>query len=692
MKRLQLVLLGVLLSIGASAQVKDPVVLTIEGEEVRASEFIYIYSKNNPNPSFHKDSLDAYMELFINYKLKVRAARDAHYDTIPRLISELSDYRKQLSLPYLTDKNKNENLIKEAYDRTKTEIRASHILVRLNPDPIPQDTLVAYGRILRMRERIIAGESFESVARGAGGSEDPSVEANGGDLGYFSAFQMVYPFEDAAFRLNIGDVSMPIRTKFGYHLIYCADKREAKGMIETAHILILAGEAESPEVIAQKEKKINEIYDLLNAGQSFEEVAAKYSEDQSSKNKGGLLPLFGAGAKQRMVPAFEAAAFALQNDGDYSKPVRTMFGFHIIKRVQIIPIPSYDNMYRELKLKVERDMRAETTRDSFVESLKKEYNYTDNAKKLLPIFYNTIGDEIFMAKWKGLTNHANDADILFSFKDNMVTIGDFEKYILANQKKRAQIDKQELMLSMMNDFAKERLLAYEDSKLESKYPEFQSLIKEYGDGILVFEIMQDAIWKKASKDTAGIRAYYDTHKEDFFFPVRYEGDLYTCIDKEMAASVVALIKTNKMTPEEIVKSVNVSSELNAKVKTQIFSSETTDAFKVRKSFPKLEEPTDKSDTKAMEAYKKALQKQNEKKAKYKLKTFEKGLNKPYKNGDLYYVFNVKEVLEPRQREYSEAKGLVTAAYQNQLEKEWLLELRKKYNVVINTENLHSIAK
>ena len=659
MKKIHLFLLGTLFSAAVIAQDNDPVVVTIEGEQVRASEFLYIYLKNNDKPSFDKDSLDSYMQLFINYKLKVKAAKDAQYDTIPRLKSELEQYRKQLSLPYLTDEKKNEKLIEEAYQRTITEVRASHILIRLGEDPSPKDTVAAYGRCLNLRNRILAGESFADVARGPMGSEDPSVTMNGGDLGYFTALQMVYPFEDAAFKLSIGDVSMPVRTKSGYHLIYLADKRPSKGMIETAHILITTSTDAEAEELAKAEQKINEIYAKLQAGESFEDLATKYSDDQSSKAKGGLLPIFGSGAKQIMVPDFEAAAYALPNDGAYSKPFKTIFGYHIVKRIQLIPVPSYEALHRELKLRVERDIRAETTRASFIEDLKKSYNYTTNAPQLIGIFSNTVGDEIFFGKWKGLKDHSHDTDILFEFKDNVVTIGEFEKYILATQTKTRKIDKDVFFMGLMDNMVAERILAYEDTQLERKYPEFKSLMQEYANGILVFEIMQDEIWKKASKDTAGIRAYYEAHRSDFLYPVRYDGDLFSCNTKATAKGVTKLLKAG-VSVDEIVKQMNQTSQLNVKAKSQIFNSETTEAFKITK------------------------------KGKVSTKIFTTGINKAYVNEDVYYVFRVKEVLAAREREFSEAKGLVTAAYQNQMEAEWLAQLRKKYSIQINEEALHSL--
>ena len=285
-----LLLLGFTLIPVSFAQ-QDPVVLKINGEDVHQSEFLYIYTKNNPHPSFADDSLDAYMQLFINYKLKVKEAREKKYDTIPKLIEELARYREQLSLPYMIDQDKNEELIKEAYDRTVNEVKASHILVRLQPNATGKDTIAAYNKIMGLRDRILAGEDFEAVAKGPGGSEDPSVAKNGGNLGYFTAFQMVYEFEDAAFNTPVGEVSMPVRTQFGYHILKVFDKRKSLGEMKAAHIMVLTPDNISKEEEQKARDKIYEIYGYLQSGQTFEELAAKYSDDKSSKNKGGLLPV-----------------------------------------------------------------------------------------------------------------------------------------------------------------------------------------------------------------------------------------------------------------------------------------------------------------------------------------------------------------------------------------------------------------
>lgn len=649
----------------AFGQSDDPVVLSIDGENYTISEFNYIYTKNQKIEEGKKDtlykesSLDSYMELFINYKLKVREAKNLGYDTIPRLKNELRQYRSQLSQPYMIDKEKNEALVQEAYDRTKNEIRASHILIRVNPDSSPEDTLKAYNTVLAIRKRIVeGGEDFSTVAKGKGGSQDPSAAFNGGDLGYFTALQMVYPFEDAAFNTNVGEVSMPVRTQFGYHIIKVTDKRESKGKIQTAHIMIMSNDKMGPDEKAKAETQINEIYTLLENGDKFENLAMKFSDDQSSKAKGGLLPAFGAGSKQRMVPIFEETAFALENDGDYSKPFLTNYGWHIVKRVNLTPIATYEEMYKELKLKVERDVRAQKTKESFINTLKTEYNFSEN-KELLSALDGILNKNIMQGKWKKVNEFEKSNETLFSFANKKVTLNDFASYLLATQRREKPQDLSLYINNKYNAFVSSEITKYEDTQLESKYPAFKKLMQEYNDGILIFEIMQNEIWTKASKDTAGLANYYETHKSEFMFPLRYKGTMYTCMNKKVSKRVMALLNANNYTTAQISDSINGNTTLNVQTKTTTFNSNSTPEFKTKKG---------------------------------DIRTFEIGVNKKYKYNSAYYIFDVEEILQPSQREYKEAKGLVTAAYQNKLQKEWIGRLRAKSKIVINKEVLYAAKK
>lgn len=647
------ILLAITLMITSLTIAQNNSFLTIDDHNYDISEFNYIYTKNNSDASYNNDSLLNYVQkYFIDYKLKINEAKRLGYDTIPKLINELKQYRGQLSRPYLIDKEKNEALVKEAYNRTLNEVKASHILIRISPDATPEDTLVAYQKIMKIRTKIVNdGEDFNLVASSSNGSEDQSVKTNGGDLGYFGALQMVYPFEDMAFKTKVNEVSMPVRTQFGYHLIKVVDKRKSKGRLQTAHIMII-NDPSNPKIDLGKEK-IDEIYGLLKNNEKFEDLAMKYSDDQSSKSKGGLLPEFGAGTKQRMVPAFETAAFGLANDGDYSEPFKTPYGWHIVKRVKLTQIPDYEKMKRELKLKVEKDVRSQSTQQAFINSLKKEYNFRENKGQLLD-FQKIIDKQIFEGKWKNDTTF-NYKAALVTFANKSYTLSDFALHVENEQRREKPKSINTYINYKYNTWVNKIMLEYEDKQLEGKHPAFKNLMREYEEGVLIFEIMQKEIWNKASEDTIGLKSYYENHKNEFTFPERYKGSLYKVKNKETAKTAIKLLKNDHLSEIEIQDSLNTNSKLNANFKKGTFNLNAPE-FETKKAG--------------------------------KFRKFKTGKTKIFKATDgQYYVFKATEKLPQSIRQFNQAKGLATAGYQSDLQKNWIKKLRNNATIKVNKETL-----
>ena len=306
----------------------ETVVLKVGDENVTLADFEHVFRKNNKDSVTTTEALDAYMELFVNFKLKVLEAEAMGMDTVSAFNKELAGYRDQLARPYMVDSDLLDELVEEAFERKGMEVRASHILVSVGADASPADTLVAWNRIQTLRDRVINGADFGEVARSKGGSEDPSVKSNGGDLGWFTAFQMVYPFECAAFETAEGEVSEVVRTRFGYHILKVTGKRKARGEVQVAHIMVRMPRTAPQDQVTNAEGRIMEVKRLLMSGGSFESLAMKYSEDPSTANKGGVLPWFGTG---KMVEDFEDAAFAMTEVGEIAGPIRTDYGFHLIK-------------------------------------------------------------------------------------------------------------------------------------------------------------------------------------------------------------------------------------------------------------------------------------------------------------------------------------------------------------------------
>ncbi|NVK63319.1 MAG: peptidylprolyl isomerase [Flavobacteriales bacterium] len=632
----------------------DPVIMTIDGNPITKSEFLQIYLKNNDNPQYDQASLDEYMELFKRFKLKVAEAEALGYDTIPSLKKELAGYQKTLARPYLIDSTKNEALVREAYERTLEEIHAAHILVRLESNASPEDTLKAYNRLLALKKRIENGESFEAVAKSKMGSEDPTVQKNGGDLGYFTAFQMVYQFEDAAYSTPVGQVSDPFRTRFGYHILKVIDRRPARGTMEAAHLMIAARSDASADEIKNAEAKINELYQMLEDGASFEELVSKYSDDPSSNGKNGVLPQFGTGTTTRMVPEFTEAAFALKEDGEYSKPVQTDYGFHIIKRISWKDVDSFEDLKRGIEKKVAKDARSVKTQASFVNKLKKEYNFKSKSKKGLKWFYQNMDSTYLLGKFKASDYPKNK--VMFIMDKQKFRGNEFAKYLENNHRAARKDDIKVMVDKQYKAWEEQAILDYEESKLAGKYPAYKALITEYHDGILLYEVMSDKVWNKAMRDTVGLKAFYENNKSNYQWGPRVDAEVYECNTMLVAQQTKKLLESDTLTSTQIVEAVNESSTLNTKFRKGKFDTTKTGFISAAKS------------------------------------PLKKGINDIYEYDGKYYLVNVLEKLPAGPKEFDEAKGAITSDYQNYLEKEWMKEIEKKHKIVVNEEALYSLGK
>ncbi|CAN5394345.1 peptidylprolyl isomerase [soil metagenome] len=631
-----------------TAPAKDLVLFTLGGQPVYLSEFAYVYNKNNVDDknSFTKASLEDYLDLYIKFRLKVKEAENLGMDTLTSLSSELETYRKQLSKQYLYDREVSEKLLQEAYDRSKLELNASHILIGIDEPALPADTLKAYKTALQLRNRLLKGEDFAELAKKY--SKDPSAQTNNGNLGYFTVLQTVYPFEVMAYATPKGELSMPVRSRFGYHLIKVHDVREAQGEITVAHILLKIPMGADKAMIDQVRSQADNIYNLAIKGdQSFDELVNQYSEDKTTKTKGGLLPPFGTG---RMVEEFEAAAFGLKKDGDVSKPVQTDYGFHIIKRISKKPQPTFEEAKGELKKKIERDSRSEIAKEKLIEAIKKEYKYTENVKARQEL-YKLIGNKLPEGKfvWDDKTTLNKT---LFTLGNTIYTQADFVTYLENKQKKKRAEPAQIVFDQYYEVYQEEMLLAYEEGQLERKYPDFKSLMREYRDGILLFDLTDKKVWSKAVKDTTGLAAFYEGVKGKYLYPERVKVTSISVADAKTAEKVkkyamkngidAAKAKYNKKDPNTVI---------------------TTEGI------------------------------------------FEKGQN-PYADatgwkvgyGDIAtaegrsrFVY-VSQVLAPSPKPLTEVKGFVVSEYQDFLEKEWIKELQTKYPVVVNNEVLLTLLK
>ena len=502
--KLHPILITVLLTIGLGltlkAQVKsDDVLLTIAGKDVSVEEFMSIYQKNNPKGgTIDRTSLNEYLDLYINFKLKVRQAEDLGLDTVASFINELKGYRDQLAKPYLVDETEVDKLVQEAFEREYKDVRASYIFVKIGPDALPKDTLVAYEKISKIRDRIMKGEDFAKLASEL--SEDPSaqdreadqqhpfIKGNKGDLGYFTVFDFVYPFETGAYTTEVGQVSKIIRTDYGYHLIKTTDKRDAMGKVTVAHIYMAFPKAATAADSARIKARIDSVYLKLKMGAKWDSVVKQYSDDKGSSAKGGVLPKFGV---NKLVPEFIQIVYNLENTDDYSKPFLTSYGWHIVKLIDRQVPGSFDEEKADLKKKVTNDPRYQYAKQAVYNRVKKEYGFTEYPEAKSD-FYKVVTDSIFSGKW----DKALAADLtkpLFKIGDQVVNQKEFTQYISDTQRK---IEKQNIEIyinKLYKIFLEESLMKYENAHLEQKYPEFKNLMNEYRDGILLFNLTDEKV-------------------------------------------------------------------------------------------------------------------------------------------------------------------------------------------------------
>ncbi|PLX04824.1 MAG: hypothetical protein C0594_08800 [Marinilabiliales bacterium] len=646
-------IVAVLILISFSSFSQEKILMKIEGNPVTLAEFERIYKKNNTNnTAIDKKSLEEYLELFINFKLKVLEAENQKLDTAEAFIKELAGYRKQLARPYLTDKETEEKLIDEAYNRMQYDVHASHILISVPQDVKPEDTLKYYNKALEARKRIERGAKFDMVAKEV--SDDPSAKTNGGDLGYFTAFKMVYDFETVAYNTKPGEVSMPFRTSFGYHIIKVHDKRPARGKVKVAHIMI-AVPAGSPESEFQKaKKKIDEVYAKLQEGkEDFAKLASEYSDDKASARRGGELAMFGTG---QMVPEFEDAAFKLSGENPISKPVRTAYGWHIIKFLDSKPIGSKEELYDEIKSRISRDARAGKSKDAIVEKLKKEYNFQHDPKSL-NAFYDVVDESIFQGAWD--VNKAKDlTGVLFTIGDMEVSQQEFAEYLARFQKRGKVLPLKEHIPMMFNKLVETKVLEYEEGRLEKKYPEFRYLMQEYHDGILLFELTDKMVWSKAVKDSAGLEKFYNEHKNKYMWGERLDASVYTCPEGKHVDAARKIAKKRQKKQYDVNKYMEL---LQKEIADTNFIIKIEDG-KFAKGSNKV---IDKIDW---------------------VEGFSDNVDIA---GDVAFV-DVRKVVPPEPKKLSEARGLITADYQTYLETKWVEELRDKYKVEVYKDVLSEI--
>ncbi|MBK0401481.1 peptidylprolyl isomerase [Adhaeribacter sp. BT258] len=754
-----------LLAVGAAALIltscksskevakQEPVLETIGSKPVYTSEFQYVYNKNNANAenAYSKGSIEEYLNLYTNFKLKVMEAEARGLDTTDAFSRELDGYKQQLAQPYLTEKSVTDKLVREAYDRMQKEVNASHILINVAPDADPKDTLAAYNRISEIRKQIVGGQNFESVAKEV--SQDPSARENGGKLGYFTALQMVYPFEHAAYNTPVGQVSQPVRTRFGYHIIKVNDMRQAQGEIKVAHIMVRATPGMPKADSAEAKRKVDEIYSRVKKNENWDKLTSQFSEDAGSSGNGGELPWFGTG---RMIPSFEDAAFNLKNVGDISQPVLTPYGWHIIKLLEKRTLPTYEETEASLRAKVAKDSRSELNKAAFLKRIRTENKFTE-IKAAKELALSKADSSVVKGTFKYTPAGSKDKTLetpLFLIQDKKYTIKDFFDYVQSNQQIRKNHNPRHYMESLYNQFVDVSLLNYEKANLENKYVDYKMLVKEYRDGILLFQLMDEKVWSKAIEDTTGLKAYFEQNKEKYKWDTRAQATIISAASKDMLnradkalaggrfedkkqepkslafdAGKDAFTKQTQAKLDELIQQLSSDSTLSVEVRGSADSKEVaknkklaqTRAQKVASYLTSkgiaanrvktVANPKGKTRTVGLTYYstdpavlESTLNEGNPLAVQITQKKFQKGENKALdgvtwqpgtynvERDGRFMLIKIDQILPPSYKTLNEARGIATSDYQGYLEKQWIEELRQKYPVKVNQSEVDKLVK
>ncbi len=619
----------VLCTLGTNAfSQSNETLITIGDTKVSKGEFERIYRKNNNNlyNETDKKTPEEYLDLFVDFKLKVIEAEHLKMDTNSVFINELAGYREELAAPYLTDVKYNQQMVYDLYERTTKEVNASHILLMVPKNSTPGQEEETLKRIENIRNEIIAGKDFNEAA--VEYSEDQSAKTNMGSLGYFTAFQMVVPFENAAFSTPVGEVSPPVRSAFGYHLLKVHDIRENQGELLVAHIMKMFQQDVTPEVKSRMKTEIDSIYTELKNGADFAELAKTKSDDKRSAEQGGEMPWFSAG---RMIPEFANPAFTLKNNGDYTGPIETAYGYHIIKRLNSRPVPTFEVSKTELENRIKQDPeRSITSKQVFIDKLKTEYNYTENIEGIAKIKNKNIEDQLEDARFE-----------LFKIDNKSYSMIQLQQFLKnKNIETGAYIDN-------FNNWVDHEITKLENSKLEAKYPDFRYLYQEYHDGILLFNISEEKIWNFAAKDSAGLEEYHKKNGGKYLWEERFKGLIVTCkdkatrdeADKYFAAGMTVAEITDLLNKTENVITINQGAWEKG-------SNPVVDYFVWNGPEPE--------------------------------------------NFDSEISFIMGDKIRPEPKTLNEARGLYVSDYQKYLEENWIKELRAKYKITVNKKLLKSI--
>ena len=678
----------------------DPVIMEVGGQKIHQSEFMAEFlptvgKKPGDAPTQctyeKRQALNEYVNLFANFRAKLLDAHDRGFDTMAVLRRELGKYRRELAAPYLIDSAVLEKLLREAYERNHYSLHAMQIMVRLRPDAEPADTLKALAQINSLYSRVMAGEDFATLAKEQFLIENPSAKEQGiiGDLGFFTAFDMVYPFENAAYALEPGQVSKPVRTRYGYHIIKLLEKVELQGKLQVAHIWLQSMDS------MMYRTQINSIYKSLQEGVPFEELTFR-SSDRSTSDKGGVIPL----ASLSQLPVQYVVEAQHLKEGEYSKPFFTQYGWHIIKVLHKDTLPPYQSMVPYYRQKMTVDPRGAESRRVFAAKARQRYGIQDLTRTPVPTVAGTKGvrskgkakveeqpvvmqasldgmierlnDSIFSGKWRLRDTNFADQRPIVRVPGREYRLVDLARYIRRKQQMEAKVSFKYYVEQKFDQFLDSVSIAYANTQLESEHPDFAALVDEYRRGLMIFNYNDAMIWSQAINDSVGFAKFYkqESAKKSMANP---DDSLYFW---KMRARVVVLdvADSSQLAPAK-AKKVLAKAEKNNLSSRQM--KEELEKNYNKKSVVKTPATVQ---LEIVERTHQTLLNDNQ----WSCGIYTEPMNKGYR------VLVVEKVYEPMLKTQNEARGYYLNAYQNEVERRLVEQLREKYKVKIYWDVIEGI--
>jgi peptidyl-prolyl cis-trans isomerase SurA len=629
---------------------------TYGNHAVSKDDFLKAFAKNYQGTANKNQALKDYLDLYIRFKLKVQAAYDIKLDTLLNQKSDLQSFRQQLEGPYLNDDVEMKRLIEEAFERSQKDIRISHIFIPFrgdylaNPDPQATasqgDSAKALARITEVLNKLKGGGNFEALAKEY--SADPSVVSNKGDLGYITVFTLPYAMENIAYGLEQNKFSSPFMSKAGYHIFKRTGERPALGRMKASQILLANSPNASAQEKQQRRKLADSLYDVISKGGSFEEMARSYSNDKMTYVSGGQMPEFGVGQYE---PAFENAAFALQKNGDLSKPFETSFGYHLLKRTEFSPITK-DKAEGETRYKqlVQADARVNLAKKSFEEKVVKKVGPKKAVLNFPALWQMT---DSFITKEKTISTKGITAKTtLLTFPKSKSTVSDWLYY--ARAMKTGESAPGVNYPTLMNEFVTYASTEYYRTHLEDYSKEFASQYNEFKEGNLLFEVMDKKVWSKAAADSVGLKKYYEQHKDKYKWGQSVDAILVNASDYTSAQKAAVQIR------KDLHDWKKISNESDGRI--------LTDSGRFEVSQLPVTDPSN----------------------------VVVGLTTPLQvnpqDSSASFTFIIQLYRETSQRNFEDARGLVINDYQVELEEKWIADLKKKYPVKVNQAVFNSLLK